>query len=176
MATKDTKFNKSDKPLKNISALDKQFLWREYNLSNVFEFVCEVKPNRNKEKLEYEHQVTENMERSCVYAMVISKKIFKIGSALRGIKDRISSYNSGKTIYRLRGTNSVTNYWVLQSLINMGTNIEFYAYYPPTKQGEIFGKKFDEPFPSAKTIEGIILDLFETQYGKSQLVALKDNF
>ena len=161
---KQSTTNKLDIPLENFSALDGEVLWQDYNFKNDFEYVCEVKANVSKEKLEYLDQVRENMERPCVYVMVINGKIFKIGSALRGMKLRIISYNSGKAKYKIRGTNGRTNYWVLQSMIKMKAIIKIYAYYPPTKQGKIFGVKFSEPFPSAKAVEGILLALFEKQH------------
>ena len=106
-----------------------------------------------------------DMNKSCVYVMVIDGKIFKIGTALRGMKARIGSYNSGKTKYRVRGTNSGSNYWLLQSVINMGAPVIVFALYPDTKNCEVFGISLAEPFPSAKTIEGVVLKLFEEEYG-----------
>ena len=139
MAKSKSGFNKLDDPLKNVSALNEQISWEEYDYKNKFEYVCEIKANANEERLEFVDQVEENMNRSCVYAMVINGKIFKIGAALRGIKGRIGSYNSGRTKYRTKGTNSGTNYWVLQSMIKMNVNINIYAHFPPTEKVEILG-------------------------------------
>ena len=109
------------------------------------------------------------MQRSCVYAMVIAGKIFKIGNAFRGMKGRIGSYNSGRTKYRTRGTNSGANYWILQSLIKMNTSAKFYAYYPPLKNCEAFCERVQESFPSAKTIEGVVIRKFESLYGEKPI-------
>jgi len=101
--------------------------------------------------------------------MVLNEKIFKIGVALRGIKGRIGSYNSGKTKYRVKGTNSGSNYWVLHSLINMNIVCNFYGLYPPLKPCTIFGVHINEPFPSAKTIEGIVISKFEQDHGRKPI-------
>ena len=130
-----------------------------------FQYVCEVEANRDEEKLVITDQVAQDMQKSCVYVMVIDGRIFKIGTALRGVKNRIGSYNSGKTKYRIRGTNSTANYWILHSLINMQERVLFYAFYPPTVLCEIFGETIEEPFPSAKSIEGVVIRQFEAKYG-----------
>lgn len=160
------KYNKSDEPLKSVSALQKEIDWEEYEYRTKFEYICKVRPDADGEKLVICEPIEEKMNQSCVYTMVIAGKLFKIGAALRGMKGRIGSYNSGKVKYRSRGTNSVTNYWVLQSMIKMKQEASFYAFYPPLKTCELFGEKFSEPFPSAKAVEGIIIRRFEKKYGR----------
>ena len=80
------KFNKLDEPLKNFSVLSEQILWKEYEFMDKFQYVCEVEANRDEEKLVIIDQVVQDMKKSCVYVMVIGGRIFKIGTALRGVK------------------------------------------------------------------------------------------
>lgn len=162
---KASKYNKLDEPLKGTSSLSNQVSWSEYEHADKFHWLCQVEPDRDNERLVIADQKSQDMRRSCVYVMVIGGRIFKIGTALRGISNRIGSYNTGKTKYRIKGTNSGANYWILQSLINMQEKIVFYALYPPTKPCEILGETIDEPFPSAKSMEGVVIRQFEKRYG-----------
>ena len=163
------KFNKLEHPLKSIASLQGQVPWTKYKHADAFRYVCTAEADRNNERLVITDSVAEDMQKSCVYAMVIDGLIFKIGTALRGIKGRIGSYNSGRTRYRVRGTNSSANYWVLQSLLSMQKPVLFYAFYPPVRQCEIFGETIDEPFPSAKSVEGVVIRQFEAKHGMKPL-------
>lgn len=158
------KYNKLEEPLEDMSELSGQLAWADYEHADKFAYLCEFRGDRKKERLIIEKQVKEKMKISCVYIMVIDEKIFKIGAALRGMAGRIGSYNSGKTKYRVRGTNSALNYWCLQSFINLNEAVEVYAFFPETKQCSVFGESVYEPFPSAKTIEGVIISQFEEKY------------
>ena len=158
------KFNKLDTPLTTVSELADQVDWTEYEYAHTFEYLCEVHAVKKDEKLVIAQCNKRRMCDSCVYIMVLQGKIFKIGTALRGIKARISSYNTGKTKYRVRGTNSGSNYWCLQSFIHMNVPIICYTFFPTTRRCHIFGEEVDEPFPSAKTIEGVIIRQFYKKY------------
>ena len=164
-----SKFNKSDNPLKKIEDLNNEVLFESYEFKGEFEYACTIAASGENEKFIITHENKELMEKSCVYIMVLNRRIFKIGSALRGIKGRIGSYNSGRTRYRIRSTNSGANYWVLHSLINIGQPVKFYIYYPQTKKCIIFGEEALEPFPSAKSIEGVVIRKFEETYGKKPI-------
>jgi len=159
-------YNKLESPLKNLTSLEDQVLWEDYEHKDQFHYICKAVPNQDGEKLDISHAQKEDMNKSCVYVMVIEGHIFKIGTALRGMKKRIGSYNSGRVRYRGRGTNSGANFWVLQSMLNFKKEITFYAYYPPTRPCEIFGEIVEEPFPSSKTIEGVILRQFAERHGR----------
>ncbi len=158
------KFNKTDDPIQDIAELSKEVDWDTYEHKDKFTYLCKVTADRKQEKIIITDQVAADMARSCVYIMVINGKIFKIGTALRGIRARIRSYNTGKMKYRARGTNSSTNFWVLQSFINLEEEVTIYALYPKTQTIEVFGEKIEEPMPSAKTMEGVIIRLFENEY------------
>ena len=167
---KSSKYNKLDEPLKKLESLSEQLLWKNYEHKDKFEYICEVQPDEENEKLIITDSKKENMKKSCVYIMVIEDRIFKIGTALRGMAGRIGSYNSGKVKFRTRGTNSGANYWVLQSMLNFKKKVTFYAYYPPVRKCKtVFGEIVDEPFPSSKTIEGVVLRQFEKKYGRKPI-------
>ena len=163
------KYNKSDYPLKSVKDLADEVVWSDYEFKDSFSYACSVMPNADEEKLEITEQNAPLLEKSCVYVVIISGRIFKIGAALRGVKGRIGSYNSGRTRYRTSGTNSTTNYWCLQSFIKIGLPVKFHVYCPDTQTAEIFGEKIQEPFPSAKAIEAVIIRKFEEKYGKKPI-------
>lgn len=158
------KSNKMEDPLKNLSQLSEQLPWNEYEHAAKFEYLCEIVASEEKEKIFYQKEVKSHMKRSCTYILVLDGKVFKIGSALRGMHGRIGSYNTGKVKYRARGTNSASNYWCLQSFINLQQTVYVYAFFPETKTCKIFGEKVDEHFPSSKTIEGVVIRQFVNKY------------
>lgn len=75
-------------------------------------------------------------------------------------KERIQSYNCGKTEYRIAGTNSTTNYFILQSLLKINKIVKVYAYFPDKKEYKIFGEFGCDSFPPAKKVERKILSDF----------------
>lgn len=160
------KSNKMEEPLKRMAQLDGEVAWDDYEHRGKFAFICEAAPERMDEKLVITGKDDSNVNRSCVYAMVIDGRIFKIGSALNGVGGRIGSYNAGRMKYRGRGTNSTTNFWVLQTLINLAKPVRFYGVFPPLRKCEFFGETFREPFPSAKAVEKVVLQRFVDTYGR----------
>ena len=158
-------YNKSDYPLKSINQLAEQVSWDKYEYKDKFKYACTATPNANEEVLQITDENKPIMKKSCAYVIVINNRIFKIGSALRGIKDRIGSYNTGRTRYRTAGTNSGTNFWCLQSFIKIAEPVKFYIYYPSMRKTTIFGESISEPFPSAKSIEAVVIRKFEQKYG-----------
>ena len=163
------KYNKLEKPLEDMSELSGQLAWADYEYADKFAYLCEFRGDRKNEKLIIEKQVKEKMKTSCVYILVIDKKIFKIGAALRGMAGRIGSYNSGRTRYKIHGSNSGTNYWCLQSFINLNKTVKVYAFFPEVQQCSVLGESLYEPFPSAKTIEGVIIRQFQKKYNMKPL-------
>lgn len=161
--------NRMEDPLRSVAELDDEIEWAAYEHKNEFEFMCEVNGDEYNEKLIVVESVESLMERSCVYIMETEGKVLKIGTALRGIKGRIGSYNTGKMKYRGRGTNSGANYWMLQSIIKLAVPVRFHGYFPPTRPCEVFGTTLTEPFPSAKAVEGVLIRLFAERYGKKPI-------
>ena len=104
-----------------------------------------------------------------VYVFVIDGKIFKIGQSINNIKDRLQSYNCGKFEYRLKGTCSTTNFFVLQSLLKINEPVYVYAYFPEQPEYEVFNKKFKNNRPPLKTAENLIIQDFIDRYDKKPI-------
>ena len=64
---------------------------------------------------------------------------------MTSLKGRIGSYNCGTLSNRLRGTASTTNFWVLQSLLQYGKDIDVYVFLIPKAEHSIFGTKKEMP-------------------------------
>lgn len=133
--------NKNDNPLNEI---DIRLPLGSFSSKNMFEKIATLSPNQGKEKLDVfgecnnEYKNKENL----VYMFVIDGYIQKIGSSTTSMKKRISSYNCGKKKYRDNGTCSTTNYFCLQTFLNINKKVDVYAFYPKTETIEIdvFGK------------------------------------
>lgn len=161
--------NRMEDPIQLLAELDDEIAWNSYQHRREFQFMCEVRGDRGKEELTVVRAEAALMEKSCVYIMELENKVLKIGTALRGIKGRIGSYNTGKMKYRARGTNSGANYWMLHSIINLAVPVRFYGYFPPSRRCRVFGIQLNEPFPSAKTVEGVLIKLFVERYGRKPI-------
>jgi hypothetical protein len=104
-----------------------------------------------------------------VYVFVINNKIFKIGHTITSIIKRIQSYNCGKTEYRIAGTNSTTNYFVLQSLLNINEIVNVYVYFTEKPKYKVFGKVYQDGKQPAKTAENIIITNFIKNHNKKPI-------
>lgn len=168
------KGNKNDILLENISQLENEVVWDEYEYNNHFSYLCKVIPEVENERLVTADEVEENMQRPCVYMLIVEGRIFKIGKAegtmnIGGFAGRINSYNCGRRKARAKGTCSTTNFWVLQSLLNLEVEAVVYGYFPEDATTEVFGEEITQPFPSPKTIEGVIIKHFEKKYRKKPI-------
>jgi hypothetical protein len=127
-------------------------------------------PNKAEEKLEVETVDAANINKSgMVYVFVIEGKIFKIGQSISSIKQRVQSYNCGKIEYRISGTNSTTNYFVLQSLLNIGKVVNVYAFFPEQPTYTIFGKTYQNSLSVSKQAEKEILKTFMETHKKKPI-------
>lgn len=104
-----------------------------------------------------------------VYIFVIEDKIFKIGHTIKSIIKRIQSYNCGKIEYRIKGTNSTTNYFVLQSLLKIDKTIDVFAFFPQKPTYNIFGKNYYDSYPPSKRAENVILNKFIANHHKKPI-------
>lgn len=168
------KANKSDRLLGSVTELQGEVLWKEFEFKTRFKKVCGLQPieqDANTRKLVIVEAVSEAAiaRPSCVYVLVIDGRIFKIGQTTVGLVGRVSSYNCGQVRNRRRGTCSVTNYWALQSICNMGQVVDVYCFYPDEYPYEMFGAHGREAFPSAKKHEKRLLSLFVARYGKKPI-------
>lgn len=162
--------NKNIVPIKKISQLEAEIDYESFEYKSHFTHICNLVPKQEDEKLEIEILDEKKCkEEGFVYIFVIHSKIFKIGQSITNIKKRIQSYNCGKTEYRINGTNSTTNYFILQSLLALNEKIEVYAFFPPKPSYKIFGKKFKDSYPPSKRAENIIINDFIKKYKKKPI-------
>lgn len=159
--------NKNIVPIKNYKQLKNEMDYKDFSYKDDFELICTLHPNKKLEKLEIEVVNEEKCkEQGFVYVFTIKGKIFKIGQSITNIKKRIQSYNCGKVEYRINGTNSTTNYFVLQSLLNINKTIEVFAFFPPKPSYKIFNQTFTDSYPPSKKAENIIINDFKKKHKK----------
>ena len=156
--------------LKSIDELNDEINLSSFSYRASFKHICDLIPNKEQEALYIEainHQLC--AERGLVYIFSIKDKIFKIGHTITSIKERVNSYNCGKTEYRISGTNSTTNYFVLQSLLNIGITVNVHAFFPEKPSYNLFGTEYKDGLAPAKTAEKIIISDFQQTYGKKPI-------
>ena len=157
------KKNKNITPLK-LQDLQNEFFYKDFEYKNYFEHLCNLIPNRGEEKIEIGN--SNFSKEGLVYVFVIEEKILKIGQTITNIKGRIQSYNCGKTEYRIAGTNSTTNYFILQSILKINKKVKVYAFFPDMPKFSIFGKEYQSSYPPAKVAENKILEDFIKKHKK----------
>ena len=161
------KSNKNDNPLKSATDLSGEVPYKKFQFKRDFSLLCTLHPNKRKEKLEVHSKTEANLPaRGLVYVLCIDGKILKIGCTTMAFKKRVQSYNCGRRHFRANGTCSTTNYFILQSLLNIGKTVDVYAYFPVMKKYTIFGTKGEERFPSPKAVEKEVLARFVKRHGK----------
>lgn len=157
--------------LKKIDELGKEINFTDFEYKKHFEHICDIIPDKENERLNIEPIDVEKTEQKdgLVYVFVIEGKIFKIGHTITSFKKRIQSYNCGKTEYRISGTNSTTNYFVLQSLLNINKRVKIYAFFPDQPHYDLFGKTYQDSFPPSKRAENIIINDFLEKHKKKPI-------
>ncbi|GHV16191.1 hypothetical protein AGMMS49938_15940 [Fibrobacterales bacterium] len=164
------KKNISESYLKNITQLDKEFDFEDYSHKKDFFLLCKLIPNPEEEKLDIEIIDKEKFDCSgLVYIMVIKGKIFKIGHTINTIKNRVQSYNCGKLKFRLSGTASTTNFYVLQSLLALNSEVFIYAFITPTPEYKLWGETYKDSFPVPKRAENILIKEYIGRYGRKPI-------
>ncbi len=164
------KKNKNIIPLTSINELIDEIKYSAVNFKTYFKKICEILPVPEQEKLMLQNGNDENLNKQgLVYIFVINGYIFKIGQSIKSIKNRIQSYNCGKVEYRIAGTNSTTNYFVLQSLLKINAVVEVYAYFPETLSYTVFDKVFADSYPPAKRAENMLMEDFIKTYNKKPI-------
>jgi hypothetical protein len=158
--------------LKGIDDLQNEVNYSDFEFKEHFFHLCDIIPNKEKEKLELDISTVcaEKIKiAGLVYVFVINGKIFKIGHSITPISKRVQSYNCGKTEYRISGTNSTTNYFVLQSLLNINQTVNVYAYFPEHQAYTVFGKTYTDSFPPAKRAENDVITSFLKKHNKKPI-------
>ena len=162
--------NKNDMVISNIVELSNECKYDDFKYKDDFTLICKLKPNKSKEKLDIEIlDKNKCKEKGFVYIFVVDEKIFKIGQSTTNIIKRIQSYNCGKIQYRKNGTCATTNYFVLQSLLNLNLEVFVYAFFTPKPRYEIFGQVFEDSYPPSKKAENIIITDFIKKHGKKPI-------
>lgn len=162
--------NRNDAVISSLDELDSECEYSNFEYKKDFSLICKLIPNMDKERLDIEIlDKSKCDEEGFVYVFVVNEKIFKIGQSTTNIIKRIQSYNCGKAQYRKNGTCSTTNYFVLQSLLNLNLEVFVYAFFPPKPRYEIFGQVFEDSYPPSKKAENIIITDFIKKHGKKPI-------
>lgn len=166
MASNDSK---NIKPL-TFKELNKEPKYSEFIHSDRFKFVCTLEPNQEGEKVIITNAVEELVnEPGIVYVMVIHDRILKIGQSINSMKDRVTSYNCGKTRFRIAGTASTTNYFILQSILGMDSEVQVYGFFPPKVEFELFEEKIITSHSASKVAEKKMIEEYIKIYGKKPI-------
>jgi hypothetical protein len=160
--------NKNENPLENMEELKDEISFENfsYKYGKKFELICNLVPNKEKEKLEIKAESEEINKRCLAYIFVIEDKIFKVGHTIRSMKERIGSYNGGKGKYREKYISGETNYIILQSILNIGKKVKVHAFFLEKPKYELLGKDYQDCYPPPSRVKKIILTDFEERYGK----------
>lgn len=149
--------NKNDIPLTK-NDLNGILKFSNFEFKKYFEKLCEIVPDVDNEKVFISNENEKINKSELIYAFVYNGELLKIGSTTTSFKKRIQSYNCGKKIYRKSGTCSTTNYFVLQTFLNINEKIDVYVFFPPSfKIDDDFLGKIEISVP-AKKYENKILD------------------
>jgi len=133
--------NKNEKIISETDLTD-QVIFSSFKHRGFFTFLCDLIPERHKERFVIQNQVPGLVKkRGVLYAFELNGKLIKIGSTTTSFKDRVQSYNCGKKAYRKSGTCSTTNYFVLQSLLNINKPVRVFGYFPKEIKIDVFGTK-----------------------------------
>ena len=148
--------NKNDSPLTGMNEiLDISFDNLEHR--KYFKPLFTLVPEKNEKIVITNILDKKNLnKRGLVYCFVIDGILLKVGSTTTSMKARVQSYNCGKESYRKNGTCSTTNYFVLQTFLNIGKEIEVFAYFPEEIVFDVFGHEEKSSLP-AKYYEKTIL-------------------
>ena len=141
-------------------------LFKDYSLSSKMIHAGKIIPNIEEEKLMWTpNKDFDDNYNGLFYAFVINDKFYKAGKTDTTMRERIKSYNCGKKEYRNNGTCSVTNYFILQTLLNFNVPVDVYCFLVPKATINIFGTKVEINESPAKYIEGIFLAQANSDFG-----------
>lgn len=167
---KETGKNATDIIIHDISDLDDEVNFSNYEYRDYFKFLCHIRPNQDRQALEIEDISPEDDSKTgLIYIFVIHDKIFKIGQTTNTMYDRIQSYNCGSIAARNKGTCSVTNFFVKQSFLQLNEVIDVYAYFPPKATYRIFTEDVESSEAPSKFAERKIVADFERKYHKKPI-------
>lgn len=150
----------------DIADIENWPLFINYSLYDKMIHAGQLIPDQDNEKLIWcpDKNFDDNYS-GLVYAFVIKGYFYKSGKTDTTMKERINSYNCGKKEYRNNGTCSVTNYFVLQSLLNFNVPVDVYCFLVPKATLNIFNKEIMIDESPAKYIEGLFLAQAKADFG-----------
>ena len=162
----------ADEAIKNIEGvftekdIESWPLWENYSLKEYFVPLGTIYPDKDKEKLNWE-AVEEmlNKYEGLDYSFVIEGHFYKLGKTDTTMQDRLTSYNCGTENFRKDGTCSVTNFKVLQTLLNINKPVTVFALLAPKAILTVFGKTYEISVSPSKFIEGILIDQAKKDFG-----------
>jgi len=154
--------------LTSINDLYDEIGFSTFEQKTYFTHICNFIPDKINEKLTIEYlDIRLCNVKGLVYILVINDKILAIGETTDNIKGRVSSYNSGKNKYRKQtGTNSTTNYFILQSILNINLTVFVYAYIPDKSIHKIFNTTVESSFSATKEAKKLLLSKIDNIYNK----------
>lgn len=168
--SKKKKKSRNIVPLRSVTDLDNEVSFDEFDYKQFFNLLCKLRPNIDEEKLDIIPIDEDKMKTAgFIYVMVIKGKIFKIGQSTKDVIQRVGSYNTGKLEYRSKGTNSTTNFFVLHSLLNIGEEVEMYAYFPPLAKYNLFYEDIESSEAPSKYAERVIINDFIKLYERKPI-------
>lgn len=140
--------------------------FKDYSLSDKMIHAGQLIPDIDNEKLVWRpNDSFDDNYKGLFYAFVVNGHFYKAGKTDTTLKERIGSYNCGTKGYRNNGTCSVTNYFVLQSLLNFNIPVDVYCFYAPKATLNIFGSNIEISESPAKYIEGLFLAQANKDFG-----------
>ncbi len=163
--------NISERVLRSVNALNNEIRWQDYLDKKRFTYYCDLLPDHKYERIVIDNIQDDNLTgvEGFVYVFVINGRILKIGQSITSFKGRVSSYNCGKQKARDKGTCSVTNYFILQSLLKINKTVKVYLMVPDHRDWKLFGETGTVSFPPVKIWERKLLERFQKKHGKSPI-------
>lgn len=151
--------NRNDMPIHEADTLHEMSL-DDFEYKDHFSFLCTLIPETENERVVIQETNEPYIERKGIlYLFVLENRILKVGSSTVSFKERVSSYNCGKQAFRDNGTCSTTNYFVLQSLLNINKPIEVYAFFPESIEMDVFGTTEEISLPAKRYEKRILTEL-----------------
>ena len=139
-----------------------QMYLKDFKYKDMFKLLCYLVPEVDKERIIIEDSGDGLIDKKGIlYLLVLDGKILKVGSSTVSFKERVSSYNCGKKAFRNNGTCSTTNYFVLQSLLNINKKVEVYYFFPEEIEMDVFGEKEMISLPAKRFEKSILTELKE---------------
>lgn len=151
--------NKNDIILSEKDMIN-QMNFNEFKYKDKFHFLCDLVPERDKERLVIKNPLSNLIDRKGIlYLFVLENKLIKVGSSTVSFKERVSSYNCGRKAFRKNGTCSTTNYLVLQTLLNINKVIKVYSFFTEEIALDVWGEKETISLPTKRFEKKILTEL-----------------